>query len=131
MIAREEDSAGCVRVLLAHGADPHATENCSTRGNALHVCTLFGHYDVARELLENGARVDDLDGNARSPRRISQCLGFVCVGTRVRTQEFTMLGLSMSALVESSYSFLSMLLAENQRFEVSDCDRGSSRGARP
>src|SRR5581483_6993632 len=57
-IGSSADQAEIVKMLLAAGADPNARELLYQGGGALHSAAASGNLDVARLLLEAGARTD-------------------------------------------------------------------------
>jgi Ankyrin repeats (3 copies) len=63
--ARSRHWQGRIEILLELGADVHQGEG--GRGTALHFAAAVGNYDIARLLLQHGARVDALNIDNQSP----------------------------------------------------------------
>lgn len=59
--------ARCVRMLLAHGADPNAHAGCAGWGRALHAAAYAGSTPCVFALLSRGASWEAIDGDGATP----------------------------------------------------------------
>jgi ankyrin repeat protein len=68
----EEKVVEIVRRLLEYGADPNIRRNNgSSRSTPLHQASSCGSLEVTRLLLSHGAKVDEQDGDGRTPFQVA------------------------------------------------------------
>jgi ankyrin repeat domain-containing protein 17 len=80
-----------VRLLLEGGANPNIREK-ETRATPLHYAALHGDADIARLLIEHGAKLNRLDSDGQSPLAVADCCDHEDVAGVLRAHEAKSIG---------------------------------------
>ncbi|KAL3462774.1 ankyrin repeat-containing domain protein [Aspergillus heterothallicus] len=100
-VAIERNDLDWIRILLSHGADLNAPEEDWPRRSPLATAAYFGHYEIARTLLDLGA---DVDGSTDSTWSENTPLGIAMIRKHHEIANLLLQhGANINAAAASSY----------------------------